>query len=161
MHELIQLVKSAIESELNKTEFNLPVHLKSAYNQDLGVFIIFKIKNVERGSFGFPETSLPLWKSIPQVAKAAAFNDSQFPPVNQTELRDLQIELYLLSKPIQFVGFDFELNNTIMIISYQGEAVLLPGIAKTKEEAIELLHKKLNLTDLDSIYYKFKTEIIK
>lgn len=161
MHELLELARSAIVSELNKEELNIPVSLKSSYSQDLGVYIILKEKGVERGTFGFPETSLPLWKSLPQVAKAAAFNDPQFPPVTEMELRDLQIEIYLLDKPVQFTGLDFELEDTIMVISYQGEAILLPGLVKTKEQALSLLHEKLNIIDLNSKYYKFKTRVEK
>ncbi|MBS3112794.1 AMMECR1 domain-containing protein [Candidatus Woesearchaeota archaeon] len=161
MHELLQLARSAIEFELSNQKLTIPVSFKSSYNHDFGVYVILKEKGVERGAFGFPETSLPLWKSLPQAAKAAAFNDPQFPPVTEMELRNLQIEIYLLSKPIQFIGLGFELDDAIMIVSYQGEAILLPNLAKTKEEVLELLHEKLNITDLNSNYYKFKTEIIK
>ncbi len=158
MQELLQLARDAIESELTNKELNIPVHIKSSYTETSGVFIVLKKQGVERGTFGFPETLLPLWKSVPSAAKAAAFNDPQFPPITEIELKDVDIEIYLLAKPIAFVGLDFDINDTIMAISCQGEAVLLPGLAKTKEEALILLHKKLN--DLNSKYYKFGTKKI-
>ena len=162
MQELLKLARDAIQAELMNEELKIPVQIKPAFNYSCGVFVILKKDGVERGKFGFSETVLPLWKSIPQAAKAAAINDPQFPPVNLPELHVIEIEIYLLSEHKEFTGLDFNINDTIMIINYVGEAILLPGIAKTKEEGIRLLYEKsgLGLSSQNKLY-KFKTEIIR
>lgn len=162
MHELIELAKSVIKSELTNSELKIPLNPKTYYSQNLGIFIKLKKGGIERGTFGFTETPLPLWKSLPQAVKAAAFNDPQFPPVNLNELKDIGIEIYLLSQPLEFHQHNFDINDALMIIGFQGESILLPGIAKDKIEAIELLYKKSGLPKNDSNkFYKFKVEIIK
>ena len=162
MNELIKLALSAIESELNNKELIIPLNIKSHYSDNPGVFVQIKKDDVERGTFGFTETPFPLWKSLPQVAKAAAFNDTQFPPLNLRELRDIKIEIFLLSEPIEFQLHNFDLDDALMIIGYQGEAILLPGIAETKIEALELLYQKSGLPEDDSNrFYKFKVKRIK
>jgi len=62
-------------------------------------FVTLTKKNDLRGCIGsiFPEE--PLYQAVPSRARAAALEDPRFPPVRPEELKDIQIEISVLSIP--------------------------------------------------------------
>jgi len=76
-----------------------------ALNQKLGAFVTLKKNNQLRGCIGVftGENNLPLWQTVVQMAKAAAFGDPRFLPVNASELKDLEYEISVLS-PLQRIN---------------------------------------------------------
>jgi AmmeMemoRadiSam system protein A len=181
--ELLKLARLVIESELekksdqteNKPEFRIPEPLKLKFKQTLGVFITIKKAGTDRGTYGYPETMFPLWKSVVQVAKAAAFNDPRFPPINLTEIKDAKIELTILStlqllkEPITEFSSQIDIQkHGLILISTQGKSILLPQMlkkyAKTYDEALDMLCEGAGMekhawTDPANQIYKFETQI--
>ncbi len=62
-----------------------------------GVFVSLKKRGELRGCIGFIEPSVPLGLAVIQTAVLAASQDSRFPPVEAAELRDLRIEVSVLT----------------------------------------------------------------
>jgi AmmeMemoRadiSam system protein B/AmmeMemoRadiSam system protein A len=56
-----------------------------------------------RGCIGYTEAIYPLWETVVLVASGAAFHDTRFPEVTKAELKDITIEVSVLSelKPIK------------------------------------------------------------
>lgn len=52
-----------------------------------------------RGCIGFPEPLLPLYKAVMRAALAAAFEDPRFPPLSESELSEVVIEVSVLTPP--------------------------------------------------------------
>jgi len=70
-----------------------------ALNQKLGAFVTLKKSDQLRGCIGVftGENNLPLWQTVAEMAKAAAFSDPRFSPVKAEELKDLEYEVSVLS----------------------------------------------------------------
>ncbi len=95
---LLQLAHEAILSKLEKREIALDPpspHLAEAR----GAFTTLYRNGELRGCVGYALPISPVYRAVADTARAAAFEDSRFPPVTLAEGRDLQIELSILSPP--------------------------------------------------------------
>jgi len=62
-----------------------------------GAFVTLKKHGRLRDCIGYIEARSPLYKTIEEMAAAAAFNDPRFPPLRQEEWKDVTIEISVLS----------------------------------------------------------------
>ena len=62
-----------------------------------GAFVTITKKGSLRGCIGHIKGVKPLYKSVEEMAAAAAFQDPRFPPVTKNELKDLDIEISVLT----------------------------------------------------------------
>ena len=62
-----------------------------------GVFVTVKKHGELRGCIGYVRAIKPLWQAVMEMAEAAAFQDPRFPPVGPSELKDLEIEISVLT----------------------------------------------------------------
>ena len=72
------------------------------------VFVTLNEKGHLRGCIGSVEAHRPLIEDIIHNARAAAFSDSRFLPVEQDEMDDITIEISLLSEPEEIFYTDEE-----------------------------------------------------
>jgi AmmeMemoRadiSam system protein A len=94
---LHEIAKAAIESRLRgksppETAIESPVLKESR-----GAFVTLNKKGRLRGCIGYIEGRGPLHKTVEEMAEAAAFSDPRFTPLQQEELRDLEIEISVLT----------------------------------------------------------------
>ncbi len=66
-----------------------------------GVFVTLHKKGRLRGCIGRVESNIPLYKAVEEVAALSAYYDYRFPPVSPEELKDLEIEISVLSPPVK------------------------------------------------------------
>lgn len=68
-----------------------------------GVFVTLKKKGELRGCIGYIEPVLPLYKAVVDMTVAASSKDMRFLPVHKGELKDIKIEISILTplKPIK------------------------------------------------------------
>jgi len=66
-------------------------------NEACGAFVSLHKKGTLRGCIGYVRGIKPLYKAVEEMAVAAAFNDPRFPPLNERELNDLDIEISVLT----------------------------------------------------------------
>ncbi len=64
-----------------------------------GTFVTLRIRGQLRGCIGRISGIKPLCRTVGEMAVAAAFHDPRFRPVTETELRDLEIEISVLTPP--------------------------------------------------------------
>lgn len=72
---------------------------KGEFSDVLGVFVTLNKNGELRGCIGFPEGVYPLYEGVIKAARSAAFSDPRFVPVENEELKDIAIEVSILTKP--------------------------------------------------------------
>lgn len=108
--------------------------------QKAGAFVTLHKKDMLRGCIGIIESNSKLYETIIEMAIEAARNDPRFPPVNEYELKDIDIEISVLSPPKKVESIDdIELGKHGVIVRRGfASGVFLPQVAKetgwSKEE---------------------------
>jgi len=97
--QLIKLARDVIESQFHDVEVNIPLSLKDKLIQPRGIFVTINKRDELRGCIGFTEPVLPLGIAVAKAAKSAAFEDPRFPPLKEEELKDIEIEISVLTLP--------------------------------------------------------------
>lgn len=106
-----------------------------------------KIKEVEslRGCIGHIISNAPLYKTIQDMAIASSTQDPRFPPVTKNELKDIKIEISVLSQPKKIKDInEFELcKHGVIVQKGFNQGVFLPQVAEEtgwkKEEFLSCL----------------------
>jgi AmmeMemoRadiSam system protein A len=81
--------RAVIEDSSGRTKFEVP----------RGVFVTLTKRGALRGCIGFIEPVAPLGQAAIQAAIYAASEDPRFPPVTAAELKDLRVEISVLTTP--------------------------------------------------------------
>ena len=134
--KLIKLARDSISSYFSDKTVNVE-NIKKEFSSVLGVFVTLNKNGELRGCIGFPDGVYPLYEGIIKAAKSAAFSDPRFPAVSQDELKDITIEVSVLTEPKKLkvekasdyvkevkVGRD-----GLIIRSSYGSGLLLPQVA--------------------------------
>ncbi len=95
-----------------------------------GVFVTLKKRGGLRGCIGFIEPVAPLAKAVVQCAIYAATEDPRFPPVREAELKDLEVELSVLTPAKEITNPALVRVGTHGLIMQRGDrrGVLLPQV---------------------------------
>ncbi|HSB75823.1 MAG TPA: AmmeMemoRadiSam system protein A [Terriglobales bacterium] len=125
---LLRLAHHAIESELQQSDLPLPVfpeHLQ----QRRGAFTTLYLEGDVRGCVGYVFPVAPLFQTIIETARAAAFQDMRFLPVTREEAPRLRISISVLSPLFPVKPEDVELGKHGLLVS-QGSrrGLLLPQV---------------------------------
>lgn len=95
--KLISLARHAIETVFSKTDLKLDDYKE--FSEEQGVFVTLNKDDGLRGCIGFSEPIYPLYKAVVRAARAAAFEDPRFDPLEEEELKEIKIEISVLTKP--------------------------------------------------------------
>ena len=168
--ELVKAARNSIETK--KTELK-------GYEEKQGVFVtLHSYPSMGlRGCIGFPEPIMPLRKAIIESAKAAAFEDPRFPPVDVK--KDIFIvEVSVLTVPEEIkVKSHLELlkkikigEDGLIVRSEYASGLLLPQVFPewnaTPEKALEMTCEKAGLPKEfwktgKCKFFKFQAQIFK
>jgi uncharacterized protein (TIGR00296 family) len=97
----VNLARKTIESFLEKgkitdqSDFNFP----SIFKELRGVFVTLTKDGMLRGCIGHPYPDSPLVSAIIDSAISAATRDPRFPPVRNSEMKDISVEVTVLTQP--------------------------------------------------------------
>ena len=101
-----------------------------------GVFVTLRRAGKLRSCCGYLELPTPLWKALDHAADRAATDDPRFPPISPGELRQLDMDVWILWGPqlVEARGQDRVQAVTIgkhgvQIASGRARGLLLPGVA--------------------------------
>jgi len=92
---LRQIARDAIKAGLDKTEYTPPV--RETLKVHKGAFVTIKMLGNLRGCIGRLRSDDPLYTTIAEMAKAAAFDDPRFPEMTEVEFESMEIEISVLS----------------------------------------------------------------
>lgn len=94
----MDLARGSIESGLAGKELKIePDRLTPAMKKERGSFVTLAKEGELRGCIGHIEPVLPLWQDVAENARAAAFSDPRFPPLQADELARIALEISVLS----------------------------------------------------------------
>ncbi|ACS78321.1 AmmeMemoRadiSam system protein A [Maridesulfovibrio salexigens] len=91
------LVRKSILCRLNKQEEPIPEPVTEHLSENYGAFVTLNKNGHLRGCIGNVQGTGPLYKTIWKMARAAAFEDPRFPPLNESEFKEIEIEISILS----------------------------------------------------------------
>jgi len=151
--DLLKLARETLQCELKGKEVKISDNIKKKYSKKQACFVTLTINNELRGCIGSLEAHQELWKDVIDNAINASFNDSRFSPMTLGELKDIKIEISVLSSS-QKLGIGKEvfdkIDNKMGIILKKGlnRATFLPQVWEqipTKQEFLEHLSNKAGL----------------
>mgnify|MGYP001597960380 FL=1 len=73
--------------------------IKKKYSEKKACFVTLTISGELRGCIGSLEARQELWKDVVENARNAAFSDPRFNPLTREELKEVKIEISVLSVP--------------------------------------------------------------
>jgi len=97
--DLLILARKVLENELLGRGNDLEIYDIEAFQQENGIFVTLLKKGNLRGCIGRIESDLPLFQNIIDLTKAAAFEDHRFDPLAEKELKQVIIEISILTIP--------------------------------------------------------------
>ncbi len=125
---LLHLAHQAIDTELEQGEMTLPA-IPEHLQQQRGAFTTLHLEGDVRGCVGYVFPVAPLFQTIIETARAAAFQDMRFLPVTREEARQLQISISVLSPLFPVKAEEVELGKHGLLVT-QGNrrGLLLPQV---------------------------------
>jgi AmmeMemoRadiSam system protein A len=150
--ELLKIARGTIETFV-KTGKTLDVGLKDARLSEIeGAFVTIRKHGALRGCIGNIIGQEPLIETVRDMSVAAASQDPRFSPVTPAELKDIDVEISVLSKPRRVKDASEIILGKHGVIVSQGnrQGVFLPQVADetgwSKEEFLsELCSQKAGL----------------
>ena len=97
---LVEIAKKTI-SHYFKThgKLEIPKDCPEELKEELGVFVTLNKNKELRGCIGYPEPVMPVIEATVNSALSASFDDPRFNPLNEEELKEIEIEITVLTKP--------------------------------------------------------------
>jgi AmmeMemoRadiSam system protein A len=125
---LLRLAHQAIDTELDEHELALPA-IPEHLQQQRGAFTTLHLEGDVRGCVGYVFPVAPLFQTVIETARAAAFQDMRFLPVTRQEAGQLQISISVLSPLFPIKAEEVELGKHGLLVT-QGNrrGLLLPQV---------------------------------
>lgn len=129
--KLLKLARNSMDTFFNGTEPDISDYKE--FSEKQGAFVTLHKDGELRGCIGYVLPVYPLNETIVEAARHAAFEDPRFPPVTEDEMKDIRIEISILSIPIPLkepkdknlkIGID-----GLIIEAPFGSGLLLPQVA--------------------------------
>jgi AmmeMemoRadiSam system protein A len=128
---LLNLARSAITSQLYGNG-QLPECPDDAlFRREVGAFVTLHRQGALRGCIGYVRGVKPLYETIIDMARAAAFDDYRFGAVQGDEVDELEIEISVLSEmlPVTDVSEIVVGRDGLLITNGMRSGLLLPQVA--------------------------------
>jgi AmmeMemoRadiSam system protein A len=128
---LLTLARKAIDLKIEGKEFKKEEYFSLTLKEQCGVFVTLNKSHQLRGCIGYVEGHKPLQIAVEEMSLAAAFDDPRFSPVEKREIKEIEIEISVLS-PLEIItdAYQIEIGRHGIIIE-QGlmRGLLLPQVA--------------------------------
>ncbi len=163
---IVEVARKAIKTYFSMEDFKV-----EEFDEKKGIFVTLYKGGKLRGCIGFIE-AVNLNKGIIEAARSAAFSDPRFNPVQEDELKDIKIEVSLLTEPKLVKNFkEIKIGEDGLIVEKNGNKGLLLPIVFIEynvnvEEALEMTCEKAGLDknawkEKDVKVYKFQCRVYK
>jgi AmmeMemoRadiSam system protein A len=128
---LLKLARETIGGELGRGRSESGQPESDALKQPCGAFVTLHKHGNLRGCIGLVEAMRPLYKSVREMAIAAAFDDPRFPNLGPDEFDEIDIEISVMSPLRRITDVNEIVVGTHGIIMRSGrhQGLLLPQVA--------------------------------
>ena len=175
--KLIDLARQSILDYFEDKETNASEQIKEEFSEKKGLFVSLYSEEELAGCIGYTMPITPLYKAVIDLARAAAFEDTRFPPLRKEQMKGLRIEISVLTVPERLIAKkpedylkQIEIGKDGLIIKdpFGGSGLLLPQVAVDfkwgKEEFLANTCIKADLDsecwkDLRHHVYKFQAQV--
>ncbi len=174
---LLDLAYQSIETGV-KTGHPLSINLRdypAELSKQAATFVTLEKNDQLRGCIGMLKAILPLAEDVCENAYSAAFKDPRFPPLELSELAEIDIQISILSSPeaIQFSSeqdlidqIQPEIDGLILESGFR-KGTFLPSVWKSIPHPVQFLQHLKQKAGLDKHYwsdqikvYRYRTEIV-
>lgn len=148
---LLLLARETIDRFLSTKTAPLARNPSPALEQTRGLFVTLKKRGELRGCIGEIVAEKPLYRLVGPVALKSALEDPRFRPLRHEELKDVEIEISVLTTPAPVSGAeDIVVGRDGVILQKDGRsAVFLPQVATEqgwgRDEMLDQLCRKAGL----------------
>ncbi len=128
--ELLNIARETITQSLNNINYT-PVSDSKVLQAHCGAFVTLHKKGKLRGCIGKFNVDYPLYQVIKNVALLSAFEDDRFAPIQLDEMKDIDIEISVLTpfKKIRDIS-EIEIGKHGILMTKQNRSgVFLPQVA--------------------------------
>ena len=128
---LLKLARESIDTYLKTKKKEQPEIQGKRLKVKQGAFVTLRKQGMLRGCIGYILPIKPLQDTIAEMAVSAATQDHRFPPVSLDELKEIDIEISVLSVPRLVQNVDEIVMGTHGVIVRRGgrQGVFLPQVA--------------------------------
>ena len=125
---LLRLAHESIIAMLEGREISL-IPPTSHLAEPRGAFTTLYIRGKLRGCVGYVAPVAPLYRTIAESARGAAFEDTRFAPISLKEALELEVSLSILSRLAPIQPADVEIGRHGLVISLgPNRGLLLPQV---------------------------------
>ncbi len=139
---LLEIARISIENVFSAIKGSRLEIEDEVLNKEFGAFVTLHLNGALRGCIGNILSKKPLWQTIRDMAKEAAFHDPRFYPLSKEELKKVEIEISVLS-PLKKIDNTDEIivgKHGLFISHGRYQGLLLPQVAtEYKWEKMEFL----------------------
>ena len=169
--KLLKIARETLEYYLSKKELPEIKENDPVFKEKRGVFVTLKKNGHLRGCIGYIYPVAPLVEAVRRMAIESATGDPRFSPVSFDELKDIEIEISVLTVPKRVKSADEIVLGRDGVIVKRGfnQGVFLPQVAEetgwSKEEFLrQLCWQKAGLSpdawkDPETELYTFQAEV--
>jgi len=128
---LLKLARQSLESSVQRKAMEPAKDVPAKFKENCGAFVTLTKNHELRGCIGYILPVAPLYETVIEMAKAAALHDNRFNPVEPSELKDIELEISVLTPPEDIPSIkEFIIGKHGIIINLRGrQAVFLPQVA--------------------------------
>lgn len=166
---LLRIARETLQQYLEKGTIPKYEVNEPGLRQKSGAFVTLEKKGQLRGCIGHMTSDQELYRTVQEMAIAAATEDPRFPPLRANELVDITIEISVLS-PLYYVRDVGEIQvgrDGLYIISGPYAGVLLPQVATewgwNREEFLQQVCLKAGLPSnawqKGAMLYRFEAQV--
>jgi len=168
--ELLTLARDTIEEYVSSGRVAERNIQNPQFKADGAVFVTIKKNGALRGCIGHVQPVMALYQSVIKNAVAASSSDQRFPPVRKEELKDIEVEVSVLSPllPLKDVRNIQVGKHGLVIRKGDRSGILLPQVAAEfgwdRDTFIEMVCMKAGLPKnawKDAELHIFTAEVIK
>jgi AmmeMemoRadiSam system protein A len=128
---LLETARKSINSVFTQEKISEPDYEKHPiFKSHAGAFVTLTQQRVLRGCIGYIVSDQPLFQTVCEAAVQASQYDPRFQPVRQSEIKNLAIEISILSEPFPLNSYDeIEIGKHGLILEEEGRrGLLLPQV---------------------------------
>lgn len=128
--ELLALAKRTITEYVKQGTAPAAVPVEPRLQANGATFVTINKHGMLRGCIGNIEPDMPLYRSVIQNAVSAASRDPRFPPMRADELKDMELEVSVLSPLVELRNAGDILIGThgLLLVHKAGSGLLLPQV---------------------------------
>ena len=128
---LLEAARNSIELLFKGEKVEEPDYtMHPIFKSHSGAFVTLTEYGSLRGCIGYIISDQPLWQTVCEAAVQSSQNDPRFPSVRRSEIKNLEIEISILSEPFPLNNYDeIEIGKHGLILNEKGRrGLLLPQV---------------------------------